>query len=122
MTTSFSNLFASPSERPSRFSSEAGLSVPKFMSIPPSSLPLSPPLISPSSYFAELLDSPVQPELLQRKSHMILSSTTGAVAAQGFNWNNIKENEYLSSFSFPTQPKPPLQSSNITNLTVGHKF
>ncbi|CAL0334959.1 unnamed protein product [Lupinus luteus] len=111
MTNSFSDLFASTSERPSGFSGEAGMSVPKFMSIPPPFLPPSPSFISPSSYFVELLDSPV---LLN--SSNILSSTTGALAAQGFNWNNIKEDEYCSSFSFPTQPKPPLQS-NVTNQT-----
>ncbi|OIW14296.1 hypothetical protein TanjilG_21436 [Lupinus angustifolius] len=112
MTNSFSDLFASPSERPSGFSGEAGMSAPKFMSIPPPSFPMSPPLISPSSYFDELLDSPV---LLN--SSNIFSSTTAALAAQGFNWNNIKEDKCFSSISFPTQPKPPPQSSNFTNQT-----
>ncbi|KAK2988425.1 hypothetical protein RJ640_023972 [Escallonia rubra] len=55
-----------------------GSGVPKFKSIPPPSLPLSPPAVSPSSYFAippglspaELLDSPV----LLSSSHEAYSS------------------------------------------------
>jgi len=71
MTTSFSDLLASPTDN--NHKSQGALSernasgVPKFKSTPPPSLPLSPPPISPSSYFAippglspaELLDSPV---------------------------------------------------------------
>ena len=77
MTTSFSDLLASPTEDKPRGGGSGGLSdriaertgsgVPKFKSTPPPSLPLSPPPVSPSSYFAipaglspaELLDSPV---------------------------------------------------------------
>lgn len=50
-----------------RITDRTGSGVPKFKSLPPPSLPLSPPPVSPSSYFsippglspAELLDSPV---------------------------------------------------------------
>lgn len=50
-----------------RIAERTGSGVPKFKSLPPPSLPISPPAISPSSYFAippglsptELLDSPV---------------------------------------------------------------
>lgn len=50
-----------------RIAERTNSGVPKFKSIPPPSLPLSPPPVSPSSYFAippglsptELLDSPV---------------------------------------------------------------
>jgi len=69
MTTSFSDLLLSPTDtKPQGGLSERNASgVPKFKSTPPPSLPLSPPPISPSSYFAippglspaELLDSPV---------------------------------------------------------------
>lgn len=81
MTTSFSDLLASPideninsNNKPrgggglsDRIAERTGSGVPKFKSTPPPSLPLSPPIFSPSSYFAippglspaELLDSPV---------------------------------------------------------------
>lgn len=86
MTTSFSDLLASGTtddDNPSsavnhgkrggglslsdRIAERTGSGVPKFKSLPPPSLPISPPLVSPSSYFAippglspaELLDSPV---------------------------------------------------------------
>ncbi|OIV95191.1 hypothetical protein TanjilG_21581 [Lupinus angustifolius] len=143
MTTSFSDLLTSPtdhnninnnlgfSERLMGLSGIVGSSVPKFKSTPPPSLPLSHFPISPSSYFAmphgfsfsELLDSPV----LLNSYNILPSPTTGALVAQGFNWksnhgenkqNNIKEEEKnFSSFSFPTQPQPQVQSSNITNQT-----
>ena len=80
MTTSFSDLLASPNELDAhnttlenrnrslsdRIAERTGSGVPKFKSIPPP-LPISPPAVSPSSYFAipaglspaELLDSPV---------------------------------------------------------------
>jgi WRKY transcription factor 33 len=84
MTTSFSDLLASAYDDDSnnnntktenkqfrglsdRIAERTGSGVPKFKSIPPPSLPISPPAVSPSSYFAipagmspaELLDSPV---------------------------------------------------------------
>lgn len=82
MTTSFSDLLASPIDENNnctnkprgggglsdRIAERTGSGVPKFKSTPPPSLPLSPPpIFSPSSYFAippglspaELLDSPV---------------------------------------------------------------
>lgn len=79
MSTSFTDLLASDDYSVSAASSNKGLGlgdriaertgsgVPKFKSLPPPSLPLSPPPISPSSFFAippglspaELLDSPV---------------------------------------------------------------
>ncbi|KAK9232822.1 hypothetical protein WN943_023070 [Citrus x changshan-huyou] len=100
-----------------RIAERTGSGVPKFKSIQPPSLPISPPsLFSPSSYFsipaglspAELLDSPVLP-----------SPTTGAF--QTFNWkSNIgsndqqrvkQENKNQSDFSFPTQTRPNTTSS-----------
>ncbi|KAG8085218.1 hypothetical protein GUJ93_ZPchr0010g10413 [Zizania palustris] len=64
--------------------------VPKFKSAQPPSLPISPPPVSPSSYFAipaglspaELLDSPV----LLTSSNMLASPTTGAIPAQRYDW------------------------------------
>ncbi|KAF5727301.1 WRKY DNA-binding protein 33 isoform 1 [Tripterygium wilfordii] len=133
-TTSFSDLLASPPSGGDTTDKRRGLSdrmaertgsvVPKFKSIPPPSLPLSPRAVSPSSYFAippglspaELLDSPV----LWNTSNILPSPTTGTFAAQALNWksnsgnndanNNHKfvkqEDKNYSSFSFQTQTKP----------------
>ncbi|XP_038980855.1 WRKY transcription factor WRKY24-like [Phoenix dactylifera] len=93
----------------------SGAAGPKFKSITPPSLPISPPPISPSSYFAippglsptDFLDSPV---LLS--SNILQSPTTGTFATQTFNWRGpavdyqqgIKqENEAYSEFFFQTQ-------------------
>ncbi|KAG9160514.1 hypothetical protein Leryth_023341 [Lithospermum erythrorhizon] len=103
-------------------------SVPKFNSLPPPTLPLSPPLLSPSSHFAippglspnEFLDSP----LLHSSSHLLPSPTTGAFPYSSFNWKNnsssnqsqqgVKDEEKnYSDFSFQTQTK----STNITAQT-----
>jgi WRKY transcription factor 33 len=77
-SSSFTDLLASNDEEPinnntgnsklgDRIAERTGSGVPKFKSTPPPSLPLSPPPVSPSYYFAippglsptELLDSPV---------------------------------------------------------------
>ncbi|CAJ1970728.1 unnamed protein product [Sphenostylis stenocarpa] len=139
MTTSFSDLLASPTDndKPQGGLSDRNVSgVPKFKSTPPPSLPLSPPPISPSSYFAippglspaDLLDSPV----LLNSSNILPSPTTGAFVAQSFNWKSSsggnqqivkEEDKSFSNFSFQTQPKPPVsstvtyQSSNATVQT-----
>ncbi|XP_008809977.2 WRKY transcription factor WRKY24-like [Phoenix dactylifera] len=92
--------------------------IPKFKSIPPPSLPISPPPISPSSYFAipnglspaELLDSPV---LLS--SYIFPSPTTGTFPSQAFNWRSTsgnpqqgvkEEDRAYSDFSFQPHTKP----------------
>ncbi|CAN6355593.1 unnamed protein product [Urochloa humidicola] len=70
--------------------------VPKFKSAQPPSLPISPPPMSPSSYFAipaglspaELLDSPV---LLHSSSNILASPTTGAIPAQRYDWKQAAE-------------------------------
>ncbi|GLU02600.1 hypothetical protein SLE2022_198450 [Rubroshorea leprosula] len=104
-----------------RVAERNGSGVPKFKSIPPPSLPISPPPVSPSSYFAippglspaELLDSPV----LLSSSNILPSPTTGSFPSQAFNWKpnsgssqlNVKqEDKYLSDFSF--QPQSRLQN------------
>ncbi|XP_020252078.1 WRKY transcription factor WRKY24-like isoform X2 [Asparagus officinalis] len=87
--------------------------LPNFKPLPLSSLPVSPPPVSPSSYFsgfnpAELLDSPV----LLSSSNILPSPTTGTLAAQSFNWGSnsaqyqqgIKEEaRTYSDFYFQTQ-------------------
>ncbi|CAL5094311.1 unnamed protein product [Urochloa decumbens] len=70
--------------------------VPKFKSAQPPSLPISPPPMSPSSYFsipaglspAELLDSPV---LLNSAANILASPTTGAIPAQRYDWKHTAE-------------------------------
>ncbi|GAB4860226.1 WRKY transcription factor [Ancistrocladus abbreviatus] len=112
-----------------RIADRTGSGVPKFKSIPPPSLPISPPAISPSSYFAippglsptELLDSPV----LLSSSNILPSPTTGAFAAQAFNWminsgtnqqQGIKqEDKSCSDFTFQTQTRP---SNDTTSSTL----
>ncbi|KAF5751320.1 WRKY DNA-binding protein 33 isoform 1 [Tripterygium wilfordii] len=131
-TSSFSDLLASPPSGGNttgsdkrrglsdRIAERTGSVVPKFKSIPPPSLPLSPQAVSPSSYFAippglspaELLDSP----MLWSTSNILPSPTTGSFAAQALNWksnsgNNNQEfvkqeDKNYSSFSFQTQTKP----------------
>ncbi|KAG4206728.1 hypothetical protein ERO13_A03G025100v2 [Gossypium hirsutum] len=145
MTTSFSDLLASGTtddDNPSsavnhgkrggglslsdRIAERTGSGVPKFKSLPPPSLPISPPLVSPSSYFAippglspaELLDSPV----LLNASNILPSPTTGTFPAQAFNWKpssgnnqqNVKrEDKSYTDFSFQT-----FQSSTNANQTA----
>ncbi|WRX33053.1 hypothetical protein QQP08_025540 [Theobroma cacao] len=150
MTTSFSDLLASggaDDENPSatfdggvdakrggggglslsdRIAERTGSGVPKFKSLPPPSLPISPPPVSPSSYFAipaglspaELLDSPV----LLNASNVLPSPTTGTFPAQAFNWksnsgNNLQnvkqEDKNYSNFTFQTQPRPATSSSSM---------
>ncbi|KAE8667495.1 putative WRKY transcription factor 33 [Hibiscus syriacus] len=144
MTTSFSDLLASgggADDNPSsndakrggglslsdRIAERTGSGVPKFKSLPPPSLPISPPQVSPSSYFAippglspaELLDSPV----LLNASNILPSPTTGTFPPQAFlNWKsssgnnqqNVKrEDNNNYDFSFQTQPRPAADSSTV---------
>ncbi|KAK4412501.1 WRKY transcription factor WRKY24 [Sesamum alatum] len=108
-----------------RIAERTGSGVPKFKSLPPPSLPISPPpaAFSPSSFFAiphglspaELLDSPV----LLSASNILPSPTTGTFPIQGFDWKSnsdrvqqqqeeeIKNQEKgFSDFSFQAQTKP----------------
>ncbi|KAI8523494.1 hypothetical protein RHMOL_Rhmol13G0078200 [Rhododendron molle] len=129
MSTSFSDLLAGDypsSASRGGLSDRNGSAIPKFKSITPPSLPLSPPPVSPSSYFAippglspaELLDSPV----LFSTSNILPSPTTGTFPSQAFNWkpNSSNNNQQVgikqeqknySDFSFPTQTRPPTSSS-----------
>ncbi|KAK2652893.1 hypothetical protein Ddye_012749 [Dipteronia dyeriana] len=114
-----------------RVAERTGSGVPKFKSIQPPSLPISPPsLFSPTSYFsippglspAELLDSPV----LLNVSNLLPSPTTGSFPPQAFNWRNntsnfsqqqkssVKQEEKnFSDFSFHTQ-----KGLNTTSSTL----
>ncbi|KAE9615116.1 hypothetical protein Lal_00048189 [Lupinus albus] len=146
MTTSLSELLASPIDDNNnnnnkhrgnglsdRIAERTGCGVPKFKSIQPPSLPLSPPLFSPSSYFAippglspaELLDSPV----LLNSSHTLPSPTTGAFGAKSYNdWKNnsggnqqiIKEQDKkFSNFTFQTQTGPsPASTATFQSLNA----
>ncbi|XAR60793.1 hypothetical protein NMG60_11034306 [Bertholletia excelsa] len=129
-TTSFSDLLnqgypAGASREFSDLDAErTGSGVPKFKSISPPDLPISPPVLSPSSFFsippglspAELLDSPV----LFSTSKILQSPTTGTFPAQAFNWkSNIasnpqsikQEKRNYSEFSFQTHTRPPTSST-----------
>ncbi|CAA0842371.1 Probable WRKY transcription factor 26 [Striga hermonthica] len=134
---SFTGLLASEDGRPAatvrnglgdRVSARTGHGVPKFKSLPPPSLPISPPAaaaataFSPSSFFAlppglspsELLDSPV----LLSGSNLLPSPTTGTFPIESSSWNNnmssgrsqqkdIKdEQNNFPEFSFQTQTNP----------------
>ncbi|KAF2291312.1 hypothetical protein GH714_022593 [Hevea brasiliensis] len=137
MTTSFSDLLASGADDEllntntrrgfsDRIAERTGSGVPKFKSIPPPSLPISPPAVSPSSYFAippglsptELLDSPV----LLNTSNILPSPTTGTFPAQVTNWKtnsgrnqqNVKqEDPNYSDFSFQPPIRPPTTSCTM---------
>ncbi|XP_050244065.1 probable WRKY transcription factor 33 [Quercus robur] len=105
-----------------------GNEIPKFKSLPPPSLPLSPPPLSPSSYLAfptglspnEFLMSP----LFGSNYNNLPSPTTGAFASQALNWmNNSGDNQQLgmkleektfSDFSFQPQTKPATTTSSST--------
>ncbi|WVZ98028.1 hypothetical protein U9M48_043511 [Paspalum notatum var. saurae] len=85
--------------------------VPKFKSAQPPSLPLSPPPMSPSSYFAipaglspaELLDSPV---LLHSSANILASPTTGAIpAAQRYDWKQAADMIIASQSQSQSQPQ-----------------
>ncbi|XP_042039647.1 probable WRKY transcription factor 33 isoform X2 [Salvia splendens] len=78
------------------------IEIPKYKSFPPSSLPLSPPPVSPSSYLSIppslspsiLLDSPV----LFSSSNVLPSPTTGSFAAK-------EEERNYSDFSFQSHTR-----------------
>jgi len=116
-SSSFSDLLAGVGDEYSEYNRSKPVSgregVPKFKSVPPPSLPISPPPISPSSYFAipaglspaELLDSPV----LLSSSNILPSPTTGSFPGLAYNLKQNcsnsqqalrKENRTYSDFSF----------------------
>ncbi|TKW27929.1 hypothetical protein SEVIR_3G289900v4 [Setaria viridis] len=96
--------------------------VPKFKSAQPPSLPISPPPMSPSSYFAipaglspaELLDSPV---LLNSCSNLLASPTTGAIPAQRFDWKQAAE--LIASQSQQDETRAPGGFNDFSFHTAG---
>ncbi|KAL8531236.1 hypothetical protein ACS0TY_008023 [Phlomoides rotata] len=116
---SFTSLLTSDPQPTTAGAGRTGAGIPKFKSLPPPSLPISPPsAASPSSWFAippglspaELLDSPI----LLSASNILPSPTTGSFPNQGFGWNNNPEKDQIKNeqnifpdFSFQTQNLPP---------------
>jgi WRKY transcription factor 33 len=98
--------------------------VPKFKSAQPPSLPISPPPMSPSSYFAipaglspaELLDSPV---LLNSYSNILASPTTGAIPAQRFDWKQAAEQIASQSQSQQDGTRAPGAFNDFSFHTAG---
>ncbi|KZV33116.1 putative WRKY transcription factor 26 [Dorcoceras hygrometricum] len=88
------------------------IEIPKYKSFPPSSLPVSPPPVSPSSYLSippslspsVLLDSPV----LFSSSNVLPSPTTGAFAAK-----LDQEETKFSDFSFHSLTRPSDSASSV---------
>ncbi|XP_020234990.1 probable WRKY transcription factor 33 isoform X2 [Cajanus cajan] len=100
---------------------QVGLDVPKFKSVQPPSLPISPSPISPSSYLpfstafspSEFFNSP----MFLPSPNIFASPTTEALVGQSFNWRNGSGEEQqrdkgdeknYSDFSF----QPQIQSSS----------
>ncbi|KAL2500418.1 putative WRKY transcription factor 33 [Forsythia ovata] len=87
------------------------IEIPKYKSFPPSSLPISPPPVSPSSYLSippslspsVFLDSPV----LFSSSNALPSPTTGSFASL----LPKDEDRKYTDFTFQSQTRPPSSSS-----------
>ncbi|KAL9661805.1 hypothetical protein QQ045_026633 [Rhodiola kirilowii] len=114
MNTSFySDLLNSPADETSSsilLNGSVIRGVPKFKSLHPPSLPISPPPVSPSSYFAfppglspsDFLDSPV----LLPSYNLLPSPTTGL--GQSYNWSNqqnVKQEDNRNQNDFTFQPQ-----------------
>ncbi|KAM1386782.1 probable WRKY transcription factor 33 [Malus sylvestris] len=126
--TNWGGQFSDYSSNPNRFTDRNGTEIPKFRSLQPPSLPLSPPPVSPSSYLAstpafsptDFFSSP----MFLSSSNNLESPTTGAFSSQVFDWMNntkdtqqgIRESEpkMFSDFSFQPESRPAtnLQSSS----------
>ncbi|KAJ4819837.1 WRKY transcription factor [Rhynchospora pubera] len=131
MTSPSGSLDTSANSRPSSFSlsnpsfsdllagSSRGDYASKFRSLPPPSIPISPPPISLSSFFAmtpgphqvDLLDSPIM------LSGAFPSPTTGTMPSQAFNWREEEqvkdEHRTYQDFSFHTQPTNEIMQSSL---------
>lgn len=94
--------------------------IPKFKSFPPTSLPLSPPPVSPSSFLAfppslspsVLLDSPV----LFSNPNTLPSPTSGTFSSLAWKEEATK---LVSDFSFQSRTRPPLSSSSLFHASTG---
>ncbi|KAJ7961147.1 WRKY transcription factor [Quillaja saponaria] len=103
-----------------------GLEIPKFKSVSPPPIPISPTPFTPSSYLSmppglsptDFLNS----SLFLSSPNIFTSPTTGSFPGQGFNWmTSSSENQQTDQkgnekshpdFSFQTQAKPLFQSSS----------
>ncbi|CAM8881728.1 unnamed protein product [Rhodiola kirilowii] len=117
MNTSYSDLLNSPAATTAGddvlLNGSVIRGVPKFKSLHPPSLPISPPPVSPSSYFAfppglspsDFLDSPV----LLPSYNLLPSPTTGSFpSAQSYNWSNqqnVKQEDNRNQNDFSFQPQ-----------------
>ncbi|XP_048431322.1 probable WRKY transcription factor 33 [Pyrus x bretschneideri] len=126
--TNWGGQFSDYSSNPNRFTDRNGTEIPKFRSLQPPSLPLSPPPVSPSSYLASTpAFSPtdfLSSSMFLSSSNNLESPTTGAFSSQVFDWmNNTKdtqqviresESKMFSDFSFQPESRPAtnLQSSS----------
>ncbi|KAF3448024.1 hypothetical protein FNV43_RR08732 [Rhamnella rubrinervis] len=111
-----------------------GMEVPWFKTLQPSSLPLSPPPVSPSSFFAntptgfspsDFLNSP---SLFLSTSNGLPSPTSGAFAGQTYNWRSNSdgkqqaiedEDKFFSDFSFQ---KPQTRTASTTAASSSSSF
>ncbi|KAF3330599.1 putative WRKY transcription factor 33 [Carex littledalei] len=131
MTSPASSLNTSANSRPASFSfsnqsfsdffpgNSGGDYASKFRQLP-TSVPISPPPVSPSSFFA-LTPGPHQADLLD--SPILLSSgafpspATGTMPSQAFNWREEQqvkdEQRSYPDFSFQTQPTNQIMQSSM---------
>ncbi|XP_078181400.1 WRKY transcription factor WRKY24-like isoform X2 [Carex rostrata] len=125
MTSPGGSLNTSANSRPTSFSdffsgSSGGDYASKFRQLP-TSVPISPPPVSPSSFFA-LTPGPHQADFLD--SSILLSSgafpspTTGTMSSQVFNWREEQqvkdEQRCYPDFSFQTQPTNQIMQSSVS--------
>ncbi|XP_075509313.1 putative WRKY transcription factor 33 [Primulina tabacum] len=108
---------------------QKSIEIPKYKSFPPSSLPVSPPPVSPSSYLSippslspsMLLDSPV----LFSSANVLPSPTTGAFAAKLDQDQDQDQDTKFPDFSFHsllTRPSHDSTSSIFRSSTQMHSF
>ncbi|GMY25617.1 probable WRKY transcription factor 33 [Fagus crenata] len=107
-----------------------GNEIPKFKSLPPPSLPLSPPPLSPSSYLVGLSPTDfLMSPLFGSNYNNLPSPTSGAFASQAHHWmSNSGNNQQLgmkreektsSDFSFQPQSKPISSSIFQSSSNMG---
>ncbi|KAJ6822872.1 WRKY transcription factor WRKY24 [Iris pallida] len=114
-------------EAGSRISMSRGVGIPKFKSLPPPSLPITSPPISPSSYFAipaglspaELLDSPV---LLSSFNQILPSPTTGTIPLKSHNWKPNSTQNYQQQQGIKEEERNFSDFSFQTNNNKNHSF
>uniref|UniRef100_A0A803LCX1 WRKY domain-containing protein n=1 Tax=Chenopodium quinoa TaxID=63459 RepID=A0A803LCX1_CHEQI len=124
-----SSLTAANRSLSDRIADRTGSGIPKFKSLPPPSIPISPPPISPSSYFAippglsptDLLDSPVLLSSSNEQAIRGRENQQPPPLTQQQSWNfgdQNKQNNEQSSNSITTMVKSeyPSESYNQGNV------